>query len=222
MDDPKLDQELVRLLGDRELQTFRDVVREVDGSWRASDDVQPATRVVRLGGQGRRAPRMRWWAMAASLLLLVSAGWWALAPTGPEIGDYLQPYEVSFATRGGASSGEPVGRVEAQRLYDAGEYDAAAEAFATLERREDVDFYRAVSLLLTGERASIVLAEELFAALASRQNHLLTEQARYYRALSLIQLDKPSEARQALAQIAPREFKYKEAQELIALIEVRE
>ena len=172
-----------------------------------------------------RVPRSARWsrwrvglAAAASVLLLALVGTWLLADGPAGVDDYLVPYETTFAVRG-----DDTNAASPWAYYDAGDYDAAAAAFAELDASDaSVAFYRGVSLLLSGDAAGAV---PILRELVARDDHLYVEQARWYLGLALLRdseefakTGRDAEARATLSEIEADAYRFAEAQELLGTL----
>ena len=207
MTDDQLDGELRRTLGSPEAHAFRDVLKGVDAAW---------TPPIRKLDPKRQPRRTRWrlgLAAAASVLMLVLAGTWLLGGDTTGVDDYLVPYEMAAAVRG---DGAPAPDAGARAYYEAGDYERAAAAFGTLDPDDPtVAFYRGVSTLLAGEAAAAI---PMLSALVARDDHLYVEQARYYLGLAFAKTGRDAEARSTLRAIGEGQYRYREAQEVLALL----
>lgn len=153
----------------------------------------------------RRLPVRRWLAVAASLALLLLAGWWILAESaGPAdtetlLAQYLEPYpnRAFNLTKGEA----PITtRSRAYAAYEAGDYPGAVAAFAELTEPDLADrFYRANALLLLERPAE---ALPFFRALAGTADFALAPHSQWYQALSWLALDRRAAALPILERIA--------------------
>ena len=207
MNDDRLDEELRRTLGQPGVHAIRDVLREVDAAW---------TPPIRKLDPKRPLRRSRWrvgLAAAASVLMLILAGTWLLGSDTTGVDSYLVPYEMAAAVRG---DGDPAADAEARAYYEAGEYERAAAAFGTLSPDDPtVAFYRGVSTLLAGQAAEAI---PILSALVARDDHLYVEQARYYLGLAYAKTGRDAEARSTLREIGEGQYRYREAQEMLALL----
>ena len=139
--------------------------------------------------------RSRWTllAYAASLLLLLSAAWFVLRPSGPEPGqlamDYFEPYpNLAYSLQRGDDGSDP--RAAAYLAYESGDYATAVRLLSELPESGARAFYLGQSYLALEEFAA---AEEQFID-AQVPDFNLHDEARYYMALAQIGQGKLMEA----------------------------
>lgn len=166
-------------------------------------------------------PARRWWlGIAAAVLLLLAAGWFVWQPSTPDYATprllaeaTFEPYENLAGTlRGDAAD------AAAFAAYDAGQYAAAATAFAALPPTPVRRFYQAQSLL----------AEQQYAAAASLLQELtsadfgLQAESTYFLALAHLGVGDVRAARRLLEQLLLPDAAHPDRQaveELLAAIE---
>lgn len=172
----------------------------------------------------RRLAPARWLAVAASVAVLLVAGWWFLLRDGGSIesatllADTFEPYpNRAYNLTKGEQPADP--RARAYAAYEVGDYAGALTAFAESTPAEPADdFYRANALLALDRPAE---ALPLFEALARQPGFALAPHSQWYAALSLLALDRRAEARAVLQTIsAEPEHPFRaEATELLTRLE---
>lgn len=146
----------------------------------------------------------RWWAMAASLVLIAVSGYF-LFFSGPSSGDlfddYYRPYYnvLSGGERAPGSEGS-----DAMALYDQGRYKEAISVFQ--QEINDTDspestaltFYLGLSYLASNQSS---MAIEQLEKVISGQFMVLHEPAKWYLGLAYLQSDDPENAKKIFRQI---------------------
>ena len=166
----------------------------------------------------------RWLAVAASVAVVLVAGWWLLSRPGLPVdtarllAESFAPYpNRAYNLTKGDTPADP--RAQAYAAYEAGEYARAVAAFAESTAAETADdFYRANALLALDRPAE---ALPLFQELARQPDFALAPHSRWYAALSLLALDRRAEARAVLQTITtePEHPFRAEASELLRRLE---
>ncbi len=184
------------------------------------DAGEKTAKVVQLP-QKKRGNRT-WLAIAATLLLLISAAWLLLRPTNLSPAQlamaHFQPEDqIAVGFERGADNAST--EAEAYRAYEDGNYLAAAAQFEVLPEDSSRSFYLGQSLLALERFAE---AEPIYRDL-STVDFGFREESEYYLALSLIGQDKIAEGRAILSEITrvrdhPSE---EQATELLAALEGR-
>ncbi|MEM1358368.1 MAG: hypothetical protein AAGF89_09225 [Bacteroidota bacterium] len=153
-----------------------------------------------------RLSRNRWLAIAASLLLLLAVGWWALQPVnGGNSGAQLamanfEPYpNIAYQLERGSPNNSP--EEAAFLAYEAGDFQAASAAFLDLPASSVGKFYLGQSYLAIEEFAA---AEAQFVTLAASEFNLAPESS-YYLALARLGQGKVSAAKEDLEAIVKNE-----------------
>lgn len=190
-----LERDLLDYLGETDVQAFRATVQKVHKQKREA-------RIIPLAAR-------RTWALAASVLVLVVTGYFVLdRMLAPSPQDLYQAYFETpaaeefmapsiFQSRDGVSEKQDLqglGKVAA--LYRNGQY---AEALAAMQSIEPSDAaahaYQLGVLYLVNDQPEAAL-DALSAGEAANPDG-----ARWYRALALLGLDRPAEAREPLEQL---------------------
>ncbi|NJC27362.1 tetratricopeptide repeat protein [Neolewinella antarctica] len=148
----------------------------------------------------RRNSTSRWLAIAASVLLLLAAGWFIFEYNSPQSPAQLAqanftPYEnIAFDfVRGADDSIE----ADAFRAYERGNYARAADNLALLPASAQRSFYRGQALLAQGKFAE---AEPIFLEL-SQSTFGLNRHSEYYRAVAQLGLGNVERAEAMLGAI---------------------
>lgn len=190
-----LERDLLEFMGETDVKSFRATVDKVHQQKREA-------RIIPLAGR-------RTWALAASVLVLVATGYFVLdrvlAPSPqnlyhayfetPAAEEFMDP--AIFRSRDGASEKQDLrGLEKVATLYRNGQY---AEALAAMQAVEPADAaahaYQLGVLYLVNDQPEAAL-QELTPGEAANPDG-----ARWYRALALLQLDRPAEAREPLEQL---------------------
>lgn len=168
-----------------------------------------------------RSSRNRWLAIAASLLLLLAVGWWAVQPSGGVNNNAqlamanFEPYpNIAYQLERSAPNNSP--EEVAFLAYEAGDFQKASAAFLDLPASPVSKFYLGQSYLALEEFAA---AAAQFAALAASEFNLAPESS-YYLALSQLGQGKLPEAKKGLEAIVQNENhpSYLEAKALLEKI----
>lgn len=146
-----------------------------------------------------------WMAIAASLLLLLTAGWFlmrqpTMVPGGELAMNNFEPYDNIAYTFERGTSDDSI-EASAFRAYEAGDYASAEMNFDKIPATEIRSFYKAQSLLAQRKFSE---AETIFQKLSVTENPFQAE-SQYYRALSLVGLERADEARTLLQSITADE-----------------
>ncbi len=161
----------------------------------------PAPKVVRM--KPRAKSRRNLFAIAATLLLLLAVGWWALQPKG--MGDpgqlamaSFEPYDnIAYQIERGGTEVEPA--AAAFIAYEEKDYATAATAFAALPATAVNKFYLGQSELAQGNFAA---AAAQFRDLHNADEFNLAQESAYFLALAHLGEGKIEAARKALEVIA--------------------
>lgn len=163
--------------------------------------------------------RTRTWAAAASVFLVAVTAFWFFNKS--QIGDeqlfisYYQPYPnvESPTTRG--ETGLSL-REQAYAAYDLEQYDEAADFFDDIDENEkkEIDkFYQALSYLSSQDP---VMAEKMLTGYVKSGDEIMQGKARWYLALTKLQLGKTKESEEILKAIVTDEtFNFKKADRLL-------
>ena len=185
MEDSNLDRDLERTFADPEVNAFADLVRHIDAEQEATQRRPSPLRIA-----SRRVSAIAsTLAVAATVALLLVAGWWLLRPASPTdaeiFAQQFEPYPMLLVQRSGGDT--QLLRAQAIDLYVREEYGAAAEAFEALREQSPGDrsyiFYGAVALLADGQATESV---PLFEALRQDSTLVFWEQSGEY--LELVRL----------------------------------
>ena len=139
----------------------------------------------------RRRPLVRYLALAAAVLLLLTAGWFLLRPGSTDAGDLYaladyEPYpNIAYSITKGTdevAAGEAARR-EAFLAYEAGDMTTAADRFAALPPDPVNRFYLGQAQLATERFAA---AAATLAPLGQMADFNLAAESRYYRAVALL------------------------------------
>lgn len=180
----KIQQELVSyidLMGDQEVLAN---IRKAEDTYRSQRE-----------GTIKKMPWLRPVLVAASIALLLFAGWWFLMPSNePDVlyANFYQPYELSFSSRDG---GNTEALLAANAAYNAQDYTQALQAFESLS----VDLQTSKVKLAMGisymELSSFDSALSLFDQIIELQDPLFLDQALWYKGLCLLRQEKSDQAR---------------------------
>ena len=159
------------------------------------------TKVVTM--KPRAKSRRNLFAIAATLLLLLAVGWWALQPQG--MGDpgqlamaSFEPYDnIAYQIERGSTEAEP--EEAAFIAYEGKDYATAATAFAALPATAVNKFYLGQSELAQGNFAA---AAAQFGDLYNADEFNLAQESAYFLALANLGEGKIEVARKALELIA--------------------
>lgn len=144
-------------------------------------------------------PMRRWLSIAATVLLVIAAGYFLLRPTSFSNQDLFAeafaPYPNSeLLDRGSADE-----RQTAYFAYQSGEYEQAYDLLTALPADPGNSFFAAQAALESGQ---IEAAIDLLAPLATDRSFVLREEAEWSLALAYLQLDRLDEARPLLMAIS--------------------
>ncbi len=186
----KIQQELVSyidLMGDQEVLAN---IRKAEDTYRS-----------RKPGTIKRLPWLRPALIAASLALLLFAGWWLLRPSSePEAlyANFYAPYELSFSSRAG---GNTETLLAANAAYDAQDYAQALQAFQSLPTDLQTSKVKLAMGISHMELSSFGLAQSLFDQIIELQDPLFLDQALWYKGLSLLKQGELERARDTFLQL---------------------
>ena len=172
-----------------------------------------------VGLKPKRNNVIRYLAYAASLLLLLAVGWWALSP------NLQSPQQLAMANfeaypniayqleRSGAEDASP--EELAFVAYEDGDYATAATRFGELDNTPTNRFYRAQSELA---QENFAAASALFSELSQVEDFALAAESAYFNALALLGTGAKDEAANELLGISenPSHPMAKEAAALLA------
>jgi hypothetical protein len=151
----------------------------------------------------RRSGRMKLFAYAAALLLVLAVGWWALQTSSgfePELlaMESFEPYQ-NITT--GTVRGDTGMAAEAAAFadYDAGNFADAEAKLSALPESSVNKFYLGQSLLA---QEKFQEASSVFTPLSGLPQFPLAKEANYYNALALLGQAKVSDAKDVFTQIA--------------------
>jgi hypothetical protein len=198
LEDTKVAMAAIELAEDRALKAR---LQDLESSLAKENSDQKA-KVV--GLQPRRTSTLRYLAYAASLLLVLAVGWWALSP-----GSSPSPQQLAMANfeaypniayqleRSGTEEASP--EELAFVAYEDGDYARAATRFEALEDTPTNRFYRAQSELA---QENFTEATTLFLELSQRGDFALAAESEYFHAIALLGSGAQEEAAQLLSSIA--------------------
>lgn len=150
-----------------------------------------------------RSGRMKLFAYAAALLLVLAVGWWALQTSGgfePELlaMESFEPYQ-NIATGTVRGGNDEAAMAAAFADYDAGNFAGAEAKLSALPESDVNQFYLGQSLLA---QEKFQEAAAIFTPLSELTQFPLAKEANYYNALATLGQANVSDAKQALTQIA--------------------
>ena len=152
-------------------------LREVEKTFTSSPAAPPQSKEARL------RPLRRYLALAAALLLLLTAGWFLLdRQEAPEdlfaLADFTPYPNIAYSiTKGENEDAEAAAYV----AYENGDYETAIVEFTLLPGTQGQRFYLGQSLLATERFAQ---ATEVFLPLATDRSFNLRQESEYYLALA--------------------------------------
>lgn len=194
-DEVALERDLLEFMKETDVQAFRATVAKVHQQKREA-------RIIPLAGR-------RTWALAASVLVLVVAGYFVLdrllAPSPQDL--YLAYFETPAAaefmdpailrSRDGASEKQDLqGLEKVAALYRDGQYPEALAAMQAVEPADAAAHAYQLGVLYLVNDQPVAALKELETGAAANPDG-----ARWYRALALLQLDRPAEAREPLEEL---------------------
>lgn len=151
----------------------------------------------------RRAGQLKLLGYAAALLLLLAVGWWAINTSSgfdaPQLAmESFRPYDniTTGAVRG---DNDQTAEAAAFADYDAGNYAAAEEKLAALQRDPVNEFYLGQSLLAQNKFAEAV---NVFSELSERSDFALAKESAYYSGLAQLGVGDVAAAGATLSEIA--------------------
>ncbi|OAV43002.1 hypothetical protein [Lewinella sp. 4G2] len=191
----------------------------------ASPDANQQSSLTASKGGGMVAPmkasrnrNRTWMAIAASLLLLLTAGWFIMRQpafaTGGELAmAQFEPYDNIAYTFERGTSDDSI-EASAYRAYEKGDFAAAQSSFEKIDANPVRSFYLGQTLLAQSKFSE---AATTYAALAEAESPFQQE-SEYYHALALVGLDRKEEARTLLRKITSNASheSYAEASSLLA------
>lgn len=186
----KIQQELVSyidLMGDQEVLAN---IRKVEGIYRSRKE-----------GAIKKMPWLRPALIAASVAILLFAGWWFLTPSSePDVlyANFYQPYELSFSSRDG---GNAETLLAASTAYNAEDYAQAITAFQSLPPELQTSKVKLAIGISQMELSSFEEAQSLFDQIISVEDPLFMDQALWYKALSLLKQDELEQAKGVFQQL---------------------
>jgi len=166
-----------------------------------------------------RIHRYKAWYIAASVLLLLSAGgFWYLSDSDPSSADklfrkYYSAQSMIDVTRSGDAN-----MVEAIIRYQEKDYSGAAVLFSQILRNDPENhagwFYYGISCI---ETSQFMEAEDAFMIIINQDQNLYVEHAHWYLALAYLKSNQMEKARLKLEYIAadPENFHRRDAQHLL-------
>lgn len=216
LEDTKSAMAAIELAEDRALKAR---LQRLETSLREGNGTSEA-KVV--GLKPRRSGTQRYLAYAASLLLVLAIGWWALSPSFGQ-----SPQQLAMANfeaypniayqleRSGTEETSP--EALAFVAYEAGDFASAAARFRELDDTPTNRFYRAQSELA---QENFAAASPLFQALSQLPDFALSAESEYFHALALLGTGASDEAANELLGISetPGHPMAQEAAELLAKI----
>jgi len=214
--DKKIEADLKNTFGDEGAHQLRDTLKRVNAKWGALGAEESVATPQE--AKVRRLSIGRIMSIAATLLLLVVAGWWVLdagssSNPGDLYAEYASPYRVTMVSRD-ASDATLV--QAAQSAYQDADYGTAYASFNKLSEQDPTatqfQFYAGVSALLDKNAAQAI---PLFERLLAQEDHLFVEQSRWYLALAHLQKGDSASAKTYLSDIKTGAFKFEEAGELL-------
>ena len=114
----------------------------------SSEEIDDLSNIRSLSGKSNRIQTIL--AIAATVLLLVTAGWFFLDPSeqGDLFASNFEPYPMLIVERGGDEDpGEEVPLTQAIAAYEEGRYGDAASAFNEIDKTPVQFLYQGVSFL---------------------------------------------------------------------------
>jgi tetratricopeptide (TPR) repeat protein len=207
-----LQQELTNTLKGEKIHQFRNVLQEVDADWKSEQ------------GRIRRLNIPRLSAIAAAVLVLIIAYRFFLpskqASATALLEEYYDTYPMLLTSRSSDENEVNEQLNQAISAYQNQDFESAATGFSEITEVTPDNlsylFYQAVSLL---ESQKATEAIPVFQALLSQPKHSLNEQSQWYLALAHLQNEDFTAAKSTLEGIEAGEFKYEEAQALLAKLE---
>lgn len=207
-----LQQELSETLGGEKIHQFRNVLQEVDASWKSEP-----SRVRKLN-----IPRLS--AIAAAVLVLIVAYRFFLPSkqlsTTALLEEYYDTYPMLLSSRSSDESTENEQLTQAISAYQSQDFERAATTFSEISEINSENlsyqFYQALSLLESQQTAEAIT---IFQALIAHPSHAFTEQSQWYLALAHLQNEDLAKVKSALENIEDGAFKYEEAQALLTKLE---
>lgn len=179
----KVQQELVSyidLMGDQEVLAN---IRKAEDTYRSRQE-----------GTIKKMPWLRPALIAASLALLLFAGWWFLIPSNePDVlyASFYQPYELSFSSRDG---GNTETLLAASTAYNAQDYAQALQAFESLPADLQTSKVKLGIGISYMELSSFESALSIFDQIIELQDPLFLDQALWYKGLCLLRQEKLDQA----------------------------
>ncbi len=150
----------------------------------------------------RRLPVRRYLAIAAAVLLLLTAGWFLMNREQPATDLYalaeFEPYDNIFLSLTKGAAEEDAERA-AYVAYEAGDMVLAAERLSALKQTTVNRFYLGQARLATKDFAAAAI---LFDALRQREDFQLARESEYYLALARLGLEDGAGAKSLLSDIA--------------------
>ncbi|MEL7162997.1 MAG: hypothetical protein AAFN92_19720 [Bacteroidota bacterium] len=198
--DTELALAAIELAEDRALKArLQELEAGLSGAGISTQAPEREAKVVRM--QPKARSNRRWYAIAATLLLLLAVGWWALQPAGLD-GRQLalaefEPYtNIAYTIDRGNNAADP--EKAAYVAYEDGDFANAATAFRDLDPTPVRRFYFGQSLLAIEEFAE---AEPIFAKLTATDDFQLAAESAYYQALAQVGQGKTEPAKVILEKI---------------------
>lgn len=193
-----LHQELHDALGNQELRSFEKLVRQAGEDYIKKNEFETP------------GPPIKYWQMAAAVLVLLVAGIGLYLATHREpdaeqlFAAYFTPYEVPGNLRSEETSvTSQVSFSEGLSSYSKGQFQEAVVHFneAVKENPDQMMavFLRGVSYLHIG---NVKLAEEDLKAVIADKNNLFSDQAKWYLALNYLKQERLEEAKSLLEELS--------------------
>ena len=154
---------------------------------------QPEAKVVEM------RPMRRYLSIAATVLLVIAAGYFLLRPTSFSNQELFAEAFTPYPNTELLDRGEADARQVAYLAYQSGDYEQAFNLLSALPVDPGNSFF-AAQAALESEQAEAAI--ELLAPLAEDQDFVLHEEAEWSLALAYLQLDRLDEARPLLMAIS--------------------
>ena len=208
-----LHQELDHRLGGEEIHALRAQLQSVDQSWEAPDNrrsLKPRRFSLR--------PLLSIAAILAIGILMYLFLWPMPGSMDKEAlyAQYFEPYRLVLQERSAETTADATLVKVAVRMYEQGNFLAAAERFSSLLAAEPnnvvFSFYKALSELSAGQVQPAIAG---FESLLQQKDHLFVQQSRWYLALAYLKAGEVAAARSRLEEISAEDFKAAQATEML-------
>ncbi|MEM6396878.1 MAG: hypothetical protein AAF741_11075 [Bacteroidota bacterium] len=144
-------------------------------------------------------PMRRYLSIAATVLLVLAAGWFLLQPSSLSNQDLFAENFAPFPNQEVLDRGEQDDRQSAYYAYQSKDYEQAYELLIALPEDNGNQFFAAQAALAT-DRAT--KAKELLAPLAADADFALQQESEWHLALAHLQLDEREAAQAILREIS--------------------